>query len=67
MENTKYCIFCGAENAADADTCRVCGKTMHPQENLLKDTPFYRITGIYENGEAQILAGVYDTELRNQN
>ncbi|MCR5372537.1 MAG: zinc ribbon domain-containing protein [Solobacterium sp.] len=34
---------------------------------LLKDTPFYRITGVYENVEAQILAGVYDTELRDRN
>ena len=31
---------------------------------LLKDTSFYRISGIYENGETQILAGLYDTELR---
>ncbi len=33
---------------------------------LLKDTPFYRITGVYVNGEAQIFAGVYGTELRDQ-
>lgn len=31
---------------------------------LRKDTAFYRISGIYGNGETQILAGVYDTELR---
>lgn len=52
MENTKYCIFCGAENAADADTCRVCGKTLHPQENLLKEY-LYRKTKDKLKGKAE--------------
>ncbi len=52
MENIKYCIFCGAENDADEDTCRVCGKTMHPQENLLKEY-LYRKTKDKLKGKAE--------------
>ena len=48
----KYCIFCGAENAKDADTCSVCGKTLHPQENLLKDY-LYRKTKSRLRGKAE--------------
>ena len=52
MEEKRYCIFCGAENTADADTCAICGKTMHPEENLLKEY-LYRTTKARLRGKAE--------------
>lgn len=36
-EEKKYCVFCGAENDADADVCCSCGKSMHEKDHLLKE------------------------------
>lgn len=52
MENKRYCIFCGAENDADADVCCACGKTMHPKDHLLKDY-LYRKTKDSLKGKAE--------------
>ncbi|MBQ1532452.1 MAG: hypothetical protein IIZ57_09945 [Solobacterium sp.] len=45
MSEKKYCIFCGAENTADADTCCACGRTMHPEEHLLKEYLYKKTKG----------------------
>ncbi|MDO4193281.1 MAG: hypothetical protein Q4D24_08265 [Erysipelotrichaceae bacterium] len=45
MNEKKYCIFCGAENSADVDTCCACGRTMHPEENLLKEYLYSKTKG----------------------
>ncbi|MBR3345100.1 MAG: hypothetical protein IKG34_13005 [Solobacterium sp.] len=45
MSEKKYCIFCGAENSADADTCCACGRTMHPEEHLLKEYLYSKTKG----------------------
>ncbi|MBQ6488105.1 MAG: hypothetical protein IJI75_02650 [Solobacterium sp.] len=45
MNKKKYCIFCGAENTADADTCCACGRTMHPEEHLLKEYLYRKTKG----------------------
>ena len=45
MNEKKYCIFCGAENPADADTCCACGRTMHPEEHLLKEYLYRKTKG----------------------
>ncbi len=45
MNEKKYCIFCGAENTADADTCCVCGRTMNPEEHLLKEYLYRKTKG----------------------
>lgn len=45
MEEKKYCIFCGAENDADADVCCWCGKSMHEKDHLLKEYLYKKTKG----------------------
>ncbi len=52
MEEKRYCIFCGAENTADAKTCTACGRTMHPREDLLKEY-LYKKTKAKLRGKAE--------------
>ena len=57
MDKPTYCVWCGAENPSDGQTCLKCGKKLDAKEHPLVD---YLVAHTKDKLKGDIEDGLYD-------